>query len=85
MTTIYFPNGLSASDIVPRFLERGIVVSGGLHKEIKEKYFRIGHMGISVTDPTRQDVQRIKEVLKDVLNAAGYVKAATNGNTKSLI
>jgi len=74
MTAIYFPDGLKASDIIPRLFDLGIVVAGGLHKEIKDKYFRIGHMGITVTDTTtRHDLEKIKDALRNVLNAAGYV------------
>ncbi len=82
MTAIYFPDGLSASDIVPRLLERGVVVAGGLHKEIKDKYFRIGHMGISVIDTTtRHDLEKVKDGLRDVLKAAGYINKVNNTET----
>ncbi len=82
MTAIYFPDGLSASDIVPRLLERGVVVAGGLHKEIKDKYFRIGHMGISVIDTTtRYDLEKVKDGLRDVLKAAGYINKVNNTET----
>lgn len=74
MTAIYFPDGLSAADIVPRLFEHGVVVAGGLHKEIKDKYFRIGHMGVTAIDTTtRHDLEKVKEALKSVLHAAGYV------------
>lgn len=39
---LYFPPGISASDILPRLAQRGVVVAGGLHAEIRDKYFRIG-------------------------------------------
>ncbi len=82
MTAIYYPHGLSASDIIPRLLERGVVVAGGLHKEIKDKYFRVGHMGISVVDTTtRHDLEIVKDALRNVLNAAGYVNKTNNTNT----
>ncbi|CAF4899260.1 unnamed protein product [Rotaria sp. Silwood1] len=81
MTAIYFPDGLLASDIIPRMLERGVVVAGGLHKDIKDKYFRIGHMGISVTDTiNRHDMERVKNALKDVLQEAGYVGGTFSQN-----
>lgn len=32
---LYYPEGLGAGDILPRFLKRGIVVAGGLHKDTK--------------------------------------------------
>jgi alanine-glyoxylate transaminase/serine-glyoxylate transaminase/serine-pyruvate transaminase len=82
MTAIYYPDGLSVSDIVPRLFERGVVVAGGLHKEIKDKYFRIGHMGITVIDTTtRHDLDKIKNALRNVLNAAGYVNKTINKDT----
>lgn len=39
---------------------------------ITATYFRIGHMGITVTDPSRGDIDRILEVIKDGLKEAGY-------------
>ncbi|CAF5046379.1 unnamed protein product, partial [Rotaria sp. Silwood1] len=42
-----------------------------------DKYFRIGHMGISVIDTTtRHDLEKIKDALRNVLNAAGYCTIA---------
>jgi hypothetical protein len=59
-----------------------------LHKEIKEKYFRIGHvlfsalhdaifmafphrhMGVSVVNPERGDVDKLVTSMKDVISAA---------------
>ena len=38
--------------------ENGIICAGGLHKEIKQEYFRIGHMGIS----TKTDCDHIDRV-----------------------
>jgi alanine-glyoxylate transaminase/serine-glyoxylate transaminase/serine-pyruvate transaminase len=32
---LYFPDGLVGSDIIPRLLEQGIVVAGGIHSSIK--------------------------------------------------
>ena len=32
---LYFPDGLGASDILPRLGKMDVVVAGGLHKEIK--------------------------------------------------
>ena len=38
------------------------------------KYFRIGHMGVSVTDPGRKDLQKALEALQSSLSEAGYDK-----------
>ncbi len=82
MTAIYYPDDLKASDIIPRLFDLDIVVAGGLHKEIKDKYFRIGHMGITVTDTTtRHDLEKIKDALRNVLNAAGYVNKTGSKDT----
>lgn len=44
LTAIYYPNS-EGKNLVKYMEEEGIVVAGGLHPEIKDKYFRIGHMG----------------------------------------
>lgn len=81
MTAIYFPEGLTAPDVIPKLLAHGVVVAGGLHKEIKDKYFRIGHMGVTVVETTtRNDLEKVKNALVTVLNAAGY---STKSSDKS--
>ncbi|KAH7926435.1 PLP-dependent transferase [Leucogyrophana mollusca] len=75
MTALYFPEGFVASDIVPRLLKKDVVVAGGLHGAIKEKYFRIGHMGVSVIDPQRGDVDKVINALKETLAEAKASKA----------
>lgn len=42
MTAVYYPDGLVASDVLPKLNKDEIVVAGGLHKDIKDRYFRIG-------------------------------------------
>ncbi|KAG6888292.1 hypothetical protein C0992_008934 [Termitomyces sp. T32_za158] len=75
MTTLYFPDGLGASDIIPRFAQRGVVIAGGLLAEIKDKYFRIGHMGVSVVGAERDDVDKIIRVLQESITEARRQKA----------
>jgi len=72
MTAIYLPEGMTPPDVLPNMMKRGVVFAGGLHKEIATKYIRFGHMGVSVTDPKRDDVQRSIEALKESLSEAGY-------------
>ncbi|PFH51052.1 hypothetical protein AMATHDRAFT_47442 [Amanita thiersii Skay4041] len=85
LTTVYFPDGMNASDLLPGMEARGVLIAGGLHEEIKDKYFRIGfvivsliptvstdfgkksrHMGVSVVDERRKDIQLIIGFLKEV-------------------
>ncbi|KAK0446670.1 alanine-glyoxylate transaminase [Armillaria borealis] len=70
MTALYFPTGVSAADIIGPLNQKGIVVAGGLHTAIKDKYFRIGHMGVTVVDAERGDVDKVVTSLQDVLKAA---------------
>jgi len=69
MTALYFPEGRSAADVIPVLAGKGIVVAGGLHTSMKEKYFRIGHMGITAVEGKRGDVERIIVALKEVFAA----------------
>lgn len=72
MTAVYFPDGVTAANVIPPLFEQGVVIAGGLHKDIKDKYFRVGHMGISAMDTTtRQDLEKVKNALRTVLKSAG--------------
>lgn len=71
MTAIYLPEGVKAADILPNILKKGVIFAGGLHKEIAAKYIRFGHMGVSVTDPKRDDIERALKALKEGLGDAG--------------
>ncbi len=49
MTAFWLPQSITPGDVLPKLLERGgVVLAGGLHKEIAGRYLRVGHMGISV-------------------------------------
>ncbi|KAL8996505.1 MAG: hypothetical protein Q9188_006555 [Gyalolechia gomerana] len=72
MTAIYLPEGLKAAELLPNLLKKGVIFAGGLHKEIAAKYIRFGHMGVSVVDPARKDVDRALEALKEGLGENGY-------------
>jgi len=44
LTAPYYPEGVDAG-VLSRISEAGVILAGGLHPEIKARYFRIGHMG----------------------------------------
>lgn len=75
MTAIYLPDDIIASEFLPGVLQRGVVFAGGLHKQIAAKYIRFGHMGVSVTDPNRKDIDKalkaLGERLQEVKKAEG--------------
>lgn len=72
MTAIYLPEGVKAPEILPNLLKKGVIFAGGLHKEIAAKYIRFGHMGVSVVDPARKDIDRALKALEEGLVEAGY-------------
>ena len=76
MTAIYLPEvdgkSLTPPEILPSLLKKGVIFAGGLHKEIATKYIRFGHMGVSITDPKRDDTDRALKALKEGLSEVGY-------------
>ncbi|KAI9878366.1 MAG: hypothetical protein M1830_001109 [Pleopsidium flavum] len=76
MTALYLPEGVKAAELLPKLLKKGVIFAGGLHREIAAKYVRIGHMGVSVTDPKRDDIDRALKALKEGLADLGYQQAA---------
>ncbi len=44
MSAVFYPEGIDVS-FVGRAREEGVVLAGGLHPDVKAKYFRVGHMG----------------------------------------
>lgn len=71
MTAIKLPQGVTPPDVLPGLGKRGIVFAGGLHKEIATTYIRFGHMGVSVMDPKRDDIERALTGLKEVFASIG--------------
>lgn len=65
MTAIRLPPGLTSADMLPGLLKRGVIFAGGLHREIAPTYIRFGHMGASVTDPGRDDIEKALVALED--------------------
>ncbi|KAL4946256.1 hypothetical protein BDV06DRAFT_183049 [Aspergillus oleicola] len=74
MTAIWLPEGLAPPDVLPGLLKRGIIFAGGLHKEVATKYIRFGHMGVSITDPARGDIDKAIAALKEVVTEAKQAK-----------
>lgn len=72
MTAMYLPDGIKAPEILPNLMKKGVIFAGGLHKEIAAKYIRFGHMGVSVTNQKRGDIEKALEALKTSLADAGY-------------
>jgi alanine-glyoxylate transaminase/serine-glyoxylate transaminase/serine-pyruvate transaminase len=67
LTAPYFPDGLDRS-VLGHIKESGVILAGGIHPEIKARYFRIGHMGV-VND---SDVRATLGAIEKGLTKAGY-------------
>jgi alanine-glyoxylate transaminase/serine-glyoxylate transaminase/serine-pyruvate transaminase len=45
LSALYYPHRVSGSDFLGKVQKSGILLAGGLHPDIKSRYFRVGHMG----------------------------------------
>lgn len=68
MSALYVPQGIAPAAIIGALGARGVVIAGGLHKDIKTKYIRFGHMGhsITATDHLDQLIKALKEAHAEV-------------------
>lgn len=66
MSAIYFPDGVDGK-LIPKIRERNVVVAGGIYPPIRDKYFRVGHMG--VVDPA--DIGATLAAIEGALVASG--------------
>lgn len=69
LSALWYPEGVGA-DLIPRIAARGVVVAGGLHTAIRERYFRVGHMGYAATVP--EMLRRTAEAVGEALLEAGH-------------
>ena len=67
LTAPYFPEGVDRS-MLTYIKEAGVVVAGGLHPDIKSRYFRVGHMGVV----NSSDILATIGAIESGLSRAGY-------------
>ena len=72
LSAIRFPSGVDGPKLLGSMKAKGIVIAGGLHKQIKTEYFRIGHMGISVDTPDH--LRTTLEALEQSLIEQGFIQ-----------
>ena len=70
LTAVWLPEGLEAKDVLGAMLEKGFMLSAGMHKELAGRYFRFGHMGYSSFGP-EQHVQKGLAALREVMAEFG--------------
>lgn len=60
----YYPEGVTASKLLPEVAKNGVVIAGGLLPSIKDTYFRVGHMGMVNAEHINRTVHAITESLR---------------------
>ena len=69
LSALRYPARVDAT-LVAKIAERGVIVAGGLHAQIRGEYFRVGHMGYAIT---RTDLlMRTIEAVAGGLAAMGH-------------
>jgi alanine-glyoxylate transaminase / serine-glyoxylate transaminase / serine-pyruvate transaminase len=67
LSAFYYPDGVDVA-LVGRMRAEGIAIAGGLHPEVKARYFRVGHMGAMKAS----DVLAAVGALERSLSASGH-------------
>ncbi len=74
MTAVYYPEGVD-STLLEAVQRAGVILAGGLHPEIRTRYFRIGHMGAV----NRSDILATVGAIEEGLARLGYAFEAGAG------
>lgn len=69
LTAVYFPESINGPDLIGKIGSKGFTVAGGIHKALPGKYFRVGHMGVSVYEG---HVEKLTAAIKESLEELGY-------------
>ncbi len=77
LSALYYPAGVDASAL-GRIAAQGVIVAGGLDPENKARYFRVGHMGYSATQPAHL-LRAVRAVALGLGRSADEARAAEAG------
>lgn len=69
--------GVDAGALVGAVRERGVVIAGGLHPELRGRSIRVGHMGFVTTQPDR--LRRTVTAVAEGLVAVGAAPTSVDG------
>lgn len=67
MSAVRYPTGVAGAAFLAAVKKNGAVVAGGLHKEIKSEYFRVGHMGYTTRQPNLVYLVRTIEAIRQAI------------------
>ena len=51
LSALWLPDGVDAPRLLPEVRNRGAIIAGGLHPAVRERTFRVGHMGVVTGRP----------------------------------
>jgi alanine-glyoxylate transaminase/serine-glyoxylate transaminase/serine-pyruvate transaminase len=74
LTAAYFPEGVDGAKFLSTVYSKGVVLAGGIHKQLVGKYFRVGHMGVSALDDSLGHIDTAIRVIIEALEEQGYKK-----------
>jgi alanine-glyoxylate transaminase/serine-glyoxylate transaminase/serine-pyruvate transaminase len=66
----FYPEGVKGSDFMREIASSDVILAGGLLPELKDKYFRVGHMGAV----TQGDLLTTVSAISEALASCGYRK-----------
>jgi alanine-glyoxylate transaminase/serine-glyoxylate transaminase/serine-pyruvate transaminase len=66
LTAPRFPPGITAPEFLPQVAKAGVILAGGLHPEIKNDYFRIGHMGATNISDVLGTISAVEQALHEL-------------------
>mmetsp|Transcript_30002 Transcript_30002/g.75497 ORF Transcript_30002/g.75497 Transcript_30002/m.75497 type:complete len:133 (+) Transcript_30002:225-623(+) len=71
LTAAYYPDGVDPAKFLGGVKANGAIIAGGLHKDIKAKYFRVGHMG-NVSSRSLDHVRVVVKAIEASLKECGH-------------
>ncbi|MCB0397302.1 MAG: alanine--glyoxylate aminotransferase family protein, partial [Flavobacteriales bacterium] len=80
LSAIRYPEGVTGGSFLPAVRAGGAIIAGGLHKAIRDEYFRVGHMGTANMGDILATIGAIEMALQTVghtFDAGAGLMAAT--------
>lgn len=72
LSVVYYPDNISGADLLSKMAQNGFTIASGIYREYKDKYFRVGHMGVSAVGDRKQELDQCFDALKLSLSQLGY-------------
>ncbi|KAG7886628.1 hypothetical protein KL938_000281 [Ogataea parapolymorpha] len=67
LTTAYYPDGVDGPTFLSKVRDNGFTLATGIYKDYKDKYFRVGHMGVSAVGERKQELDQCFEAIAKAL------------------